>query len=54
MMLVELIEKFVSDCAAITGRKHPNLRAPLLAQVKIVTKSKHSVILPSCVGKEIS
>jgi len=34
MNLVELIEKFVSNCAAITGRKHPNLHAPLLSQVR--------------------
>lgn len=34
MLVVRLIEKFVSDCASITGREHPNLRAPLLSQVK--------------------
>ena len=34
MLVVRLIEKFVSDCASITGREHPNLRAPLLSQVQ--------------------
>ena len=33
MLIVRLIEKFVSDSASITGREHPNLRAPLLSQV---------------------
>ena len=34
MLMVKLIEKFVNNCASITGREHPNLRAPLLSQVK--------------------
>ena len=47
MMLVKLIEKFVSDCAAITGRNHPNLRAPLLSQVTPPCKYGHILTLLS-------